>query len=85
VAARGATARYDQMWRENDEWLEWFRADAEDPQLAVDAIVAAVTMSDAPFRIPVGTHAGASVREHAEGVIADVERAEAFLREFRGA
>jgi NAD(P)-dependent dehydrogenase (short-subunit alcohol dehydrogenase family) len=85
VAARGATARYDEMWRENDEWLEWFRADAEDPQVAVDAIVAAVTMSDAPFRIPVGIHAGASVREHAEGVIADVERAEAFLREFRGA
>ena len=83
VAARGSTGRYEVQWRETDEWLDWFRAEAEDPQLAVDAIVAAATVPGAPFRIPVGTDAGVGVREHAEGVIADVERAEAFLLEFR--
>jgi hypothetical protein len=31
----------------------------------------------------VGTDAGKWVREHAERVIADVERAETFLRDFR--
>jgi hypothetical protein len=51
----------------------------------VDAIVAAATVPSAPFRIPVGSDAGAGIREHAEQIIADVERAEAFLREFRGA
>ena len=83
VAARGSTGRYEEQWRETDEWLDWFRTEAEDPQLAVDAIVAAATVPGAPFRIPVGTDAGRGVREHAEGVIADVERAEAFLLEFR--
>jgi hypothetical protein len=83
VAARGSTGRYEEQWRENDEWIDWFRTDAEDPQLAVDAIVAAATVPGAPFRIPVGTDAGKWVREHAERVIADVERAETFLRDFR--
>jgi NAD(P)-dependent dehydrogenase (short-subunit alcohol dehydrogenase family) len=84
-AGRGSTGLYEEMWRENDEWLDWFRGDAEDPELAVDAIVAAATVPGAPFRIPVGTGAGMGVREHAERIIADVERAEAFLRDFRGA
>jgi NAD(P)-dependent dehydrogenase (short-subunit alcohol dehydrogenase family) len=84
-AGRGSTGLYEEMWRENDEWLDWFRGDAEDPELAVDAIVAAATVPSAPFRIPVGSDAGAGIREHAEQIIADVERAEAFLREFRGA
>jgi NAD(P)-dependent dehydrogenase (short-subunit alcohol dehydrogenase family) len=82
MAGRGATGLYTELWDETDEWLDWFRADAEDPQGAVDAIVAA-TVPGAPFRIPVGTDAGAGIREHAERIIADVERAEAFLNEFR--
>jgi NAD(P)-dependent dehydrogenase (short-subunit alcohol dehydrogenase family) len=83
AAARGATGRYEEQWRETDDWLDWFRNEAEDPQLAVDAIVAAATVPGAPFRIPVGTDAGKWVREHAERVIAEVEQAETFLREFR--
>jgi NAD(P)-dependent dehydrogenase (short-subunit alcohol dehydrogenase family) len=84
VAAKGSSDRYASEWRENDEWFEWLGADSEDPQRAVDAIVAAATRPDTPFRIPVGEKAGGWVREHAEGVIADVERAEQFLRDFRG-
>jgi NAD(P)-dependent dehydrogenase (short-subunit alcohol dehydrogenase family) len=83
MAGRGATALYTELWDETDEWLEWFRAEAEDPQGAVDAIVAAATVPGAPFRIPVGIDAGAGIREHAERIIADVERAEAFLNDFR--
>jgi NAD(P)-dependent dehydrogenase (short-subunit alcohol dehydrogenase family) len=83
VEGRGSTGRYGTMWVELDEWMEWFRGEAEDPQQAVDAIVAAATVPGAPFRIPVGTGAGADIREHAEGIIADVDRAEAFLRGFR--
>jgi len=83
VAARGATGLYDQEWLEGDEWADWFRTESEDPQIAADAIVAASVSPDAPFRIPVGIDAGREVREHAEDVIADVERAEAFLRAFR--
>jgi NAD(P)-dependent dehydrogenase (short-subunit alcohol dehydrogenase family) len=82
VAARGSTGHYGQEWRESDEWADWFRTDAEDPQVAADAIVAAATVPGAPFRIPVGADAGKEVREHAEGVIADVAAAEAFLRAF---
>jgi NAD(P)-dependent dehydrogenase (short-subunit alcohol dehydrogenase family) len=83
MTGRGTTGLYRELWDETDEWLDWFRTDAEDPQLAVDAIVAAATVPGAPFRIPVGTDTGKSVREHAERVIDEVEQAEAFLREFR--
>jgi hypothetical protein len=50
----------------------------------VDAIVAAATVAGAPLRIPVGKDAGTWLREHAEDVIADVERAAAFLEAHRG-
>ena len=83
VGARGSTGLYEERWREDDEWATWFRTEAEDPQIAADAIVAAATVPGAPFRIPVGIDAGQWVRDHAEGVIADVARAEEFLRAFR--
>ena len=84
VVAKGSTGRYDQAWKETDEWSRWLGSGAEDPERAVDAIVAAATMPDAPFRMPVGQEAGTWVREHAEGVVTDVGRAEALLRQFRG-
>jgi hypothetical protein len=84
VAAKGSSGRYEDEWRETDEWSHWLGTGSEDPQRAVDAIVAAATVPDAPFRIPVGKEAGKWVREHAEGVLVDVDRAEAFLQEFRG-
>ena len=85
VAGKGSTGRYADAWKETDEWSAWLGSGSEDPERAVDAIVAAATIPDAPFRIPVGEEAGAWVREHAEGVLADVERADAFLRAFRDA
>jgi NAD(P)-dependent dehydrogenase (short-subunit alcohol dehydrogenase family) len=83
VAAKGSTGRYQDEWRETDEWSHWLGTGSEDPERAVDAIVAATTMPDAPFRIPVGEEAGTWVREHAEEIIADVARAEEFVLGFR--
>jgi NAD(P)-dependent dehydrogenase (short-subunit alcohol dehydrogenase family) len=85
VAAKGSTGRYDASWKETDDWVAWLGSDSEDPERAVDAIVAAATRPDAPFRIPVGQETGGWVREHAEGVLADVAAAEAFLASYRGA
>jgi hypothetical protein len=85
VAEKGSTGRYEAAWKDTDEWSEWLGTSSEDPERAVDAIVAAATLPDAPFRIPVGEEAGGWIREHAEDVLADVVRAEAFLRTYRGA
>ena len=82
-AGRGSTGLYDEAWKSEDEWKDWFRDGAEDPREAVDAIVAAATMPGAPLRIPVGTIAGPMIRAHAQAVIADVYRAETFLQRFR--
>jgi NAD(P)-dependent dehydrogenase (short-subunit alcohol dehydrogenase family) len=84
AAGKDPTGRYREQWRETDEFLTFIQNQAEDAEIAVDAIVAAVTVPGAPFRIPVGKDAGTWVREHAEGVIADVERAEVFLEANRG-
>jgi NAD(P)-dependent dehydrogenase (short-subunit alcohol dehydrogenase family) len=83
-AGRGRTGRYDDLWRETDEFLAFLGSGAEDAEIAVDAIVAAATVPGAPLRIPVGRDAGTWMREHAEAVIADVERAATFLEEHRG-
>lgn len=83
VAAKGTTGLYDEEWRETDDWATWLGSSSEDPERATDAIVAAATRPDAPFRVPVGEEAGKWVREHAEDVLAQVVQAEAFLREFR--
>jgi NAD(P)-dependent dehydrogenase (short-subunit alcohol dehydrogenase family) len=85
ASGRGSTGLYDEQWRELLTWNEWFRTSAEDPRVAAAAIVAAATRPDAPFRIPVGTEAGGWVREHAQGVIEQVEQARVFLEASRAA
>ena len=84
ASMRGRTGLYDDVWREQDEFEDFIRTDAEDPQIAVDAIVAAAVVPGAPFHLPVGKDTGGWVREHAEDVLADVDRAAAFLAEHRG-
>ena len=80
IAARGSSGRYQKEWQELDEWVHWLATESPEAGEAVDAIVAAVIDPAAPFRIPVGEDAAEGVREHAEGVIADVARSEEFLR-----
>jgi NAD(P)-dependent dehydrogenase (short-subunit alcohol dehydrogenase family) len=80
VAARDTNGRYAAMWRETDDWRTWFAADSADASACIDAIVAAATRDEAPFRIPVGKGIVEAVREHASGVVADANAAEAYLR-----
>jgi NAD(P)-dependent dehydrogenase (short-subunit alcohol dehydrogenase family) len=54
AAAKGSTGMYDDLWRETDEWLEWHATASPNADSCIDAIVAATTRPDAPFRIPVG-------------------------------
>ena len=80
AARRDATGLYDRVWQEEvDDFIEFLRDEAEDPEIAVDAIVAAATLPHSPFRIPVGDGVGDEMREHARQVLADIDRAEAFL------
>jgi len=81
---RGRTGRYEAVWTDLDEFVAFLGSGAEDPEIAVDAIVAAATVPGAPRRIPVGKDAGRWSREHAEGVLADVDRAAEFLAANRG-
>ena len=80
AAKRDATGLYDRVWREEvDDFIDFLAEEAEDPEIAVDAIVAAATVPGAPFRIPVGDGIGEEMREHAHRILADIDRAHAFL------
>jgi NAD(P)-dependent dehydrogenase (short-subunit alcohol dehydrogenase family) len=79
IAGRDDLGRYAAVWRGLDEWREWFRGNAEDPERVVTAIVGAIERDDAPFRIPVGTKVPKWIREHTEQLLADVEASEEFL------
>ncbi len=79
AAARGATGLYDAVWQEVDEFTAFIADGAEDPAIAVDAIVAAVTVPGAPLRLPVGKNNGNWLRESFAEALRDVERAEEFL------
>jgi NAD(P)-dependent dehydrogenase (short-subunit alcohol dehydrogenase family) len=83
MAGRGSSGLYEELWREQDDWYEWFRREAPDPRVAAEAIVAAVSMPGAPFRLPVGDDTGDEIREHAEAIIDDVAKANEFLAAFR--
>lgn len=79
IAGRDDSGRYAAVWRGLDEWREWFRSNAEDPEQVVKAIVGAIERADAPFRIPVGTKVPHWIREHTQQLLADVAASEQFL------
>jgi NAD(P)-dependent dehydrogenase (short-subunit alcohol dehydrogenase family) len=79
TAQRNDNGRYAELWREFDEWGNWFRANAEDPAIVAGVIVAAIERDDAPFRIPVGSKVPGWIREHAQQLLADVDAAELFV------
>ena len=81
VADRGSSGVYVDAWQEQDEWTEWMRGEsAPDANVCIAAIVGAVIRKDAPRRIAVGDQTADEVREHARGVIAQMDASEAFLR-----
>ena len=80
AAARGEAQVYATQWGAVDDWMAWHATSSADPQVCVDAIVAAVLRADAPFRIPVGEGIADVVRRHAAKVTDSATRAEDFLR-----
>jgi NAD(P)-dependent dehydrogenase (short-subunit alcohol dehydrogenase family) len=76
---RGSTGRYDAIWNDLDEFNEFITNDAEDPEIAVDAIVAAATVPGAPLRLPVGKKSDGWITEYMEADAADRARAVEFL------
>ena len=79
LAARDSSGRYADQWGALDEWLEWFPSGAEDPDTAVDAIVAAATVPGAPLRLPVGKDTPEWLREQATDILTDLDKAIEFL------
>ncbi len=80
VADRDGSGMYAAQWREQDEWTEWMRGDAApDATVCVDAIVGAVTRTDAPRRLAVGEQTTEAVRQHAHDIIAQMDASEVFL------
>jgi NAD(P)-dependent dehydrogenase (short-subunit alcohol dehydrogenase family) len=79
IAGRDDHGRYAKVWRDLEDWRSWFRANAEDPQIVVDAIVGAIERPDAPFRIPVGSKVPTWIRENAAARLSDLDAAEEFL------
>ena len=80
AAKRDATGLYDRVWREEvDDFIEFLRDEAEDPEIAVDAIVTAATVPGAPFRIPVGDGIGDEMRGHAQRIVRRHRSRGAFL------
>lgn len=77
--AKGTTGMYDEGWAGVEAWLAWHAADSPDPAACARAIVAAVRDPDAPMRLAVGDVATKLIRRHATAVLADTDRAEAFL------
>ena len=79
AAGRDSTGRYPDQWKDLDEWLAWFPSGAEDPDIAVDAIVAAATVPGAPLHLPVGKDTPEWLREQAADILADLDKAIEFL------
>lgn len=79
ATAKGSTGRYDEGWREVDEWLAWHAAASPEPDACVDAIVAAASDPAAPFRIPVGEGIAQVLRDRAAELVAQADAAESYL------
>jgi NAD(P)-dependent dehydrogenase (short-subunit alcohol dehydrogenase family) len=80
AAAHRSTGLYEEAWQGVEQWTAWHYAESPDASVAVDAIVAAATRPDAPFRVPVGEGIGDRLRERGEQLVAQAAEAEAFLR-----
>ena len=80
AAAKDPDGLYAGQWRELDEWLVWHGSASPDASVCVDAIVAAATRPDAPFRIAVGDRISEAVRQHARGILEQMDASDAFLR-----
>ena len=79
--ARGknSTQRYTAEWNKIDEWLTWHGSESPVPEKCVEAIVAAVTNRNTPFRLAVGEGVSESIRQRARRIISQMDASDNFL------
>jgi NAD(P)-dependent dehydrogenase (short-subunit alcohol dehydrogenase family) len=77
---KGSTQRYTAQWLKVDRWLDWHGSNSPLAEKCVDAIVAAVTRENVPFRVAVGEGVSESIRERAKRVITQMDASDEFLR-----
>lgn len=79
--ARGknSTQKYTAQWNIIDEWLTWHASASPDPDKCVEAIVAAVTNRNTPFRLAIGEGVSESIRQRAKQIISQMDASDNFL------
>ena len=76
---KNSTQRYSVQWKKIDEWLTWHGSESPIPEKCIDAIVAAITNQDAPFRLAVGQDVSESIRLRAKRIISQMDASDEFL------
>lgn len=76
---KNSTQRYLAQWKKIDEWLTWHGNESPIPEKCIDAIVAAITNQDAPFRLAVGEDVSESIRLRAKRIITQMDASDEFL------
>ena len=76
---KNSTQRYTARWNKLDEWLTWHSSKSPDPEKCVEAIVAAVTNHNTPFRLAIGEGVSESIRQRAKQIISQMDASDNFL------
>ena len=76
---KNSTQRYTAQWNKIDEWLTWHGSQSPDPEKCVEAIVAAVTNRNTPFRVAIGEGVSESIRQRAKQIISQMDASDNFL------
>ena len=76
---KNSTQRYTAQWTKIDEWLTWHGSESPDPEKCVEAIVAAVTNRNTPFRVAIGEGVSESIRQRAKQIISQMDASDNFL------
>ena len=76
---KNSTQRYTARWNKLDEWLTWHSSESPDPEKCVEAIVAAVTNRNTPFRLAIGEGVSESIRQRAKQIISQMDASDNFL------
>ena len=76
---KNSTQRYTARWNKLDEWLTWHSSESPDPEKCVEAIVAAVTNHNTPFRLAIGEGVSESIRQRAKQIISQMDASDNFL------
>ncbi|CAB4586849.1 unannotated protein [freshwater metagenome] len=76
---KNSTQRYTVRWNKIDEWLTWHGSESPDPEKCVEAIIAAVTNRNTPFRLAVGEGVSESIRQRAKRIMSQMDDSDDFL------